>query len=758
MTTNRNVQATLQWFIDQASVSTVQAANTQVLASTKAVADETITAAGTLKKAVDSEVLDYKALADAAEAAQKQSESLNETLSHSNSKTPTQTQSANTPVSGLLGRLGDEAQAIGFMRELEQIQTREAAQTAQQVSTEAAVTGQLAAQTAEVEDQLYLSQRLAEATAVRESAERGVLADLRAEIEAGQQVAANTNVSDAGGVGGIAASKVAGRIAGIGSIVGSSAGGEGFRDVAQIVQLGAIFGPLGAGAGIAAVALKKATDAEAERTKAAEDFVNKVEGTAGKTTEALNQQIEAEKQRNQTLTGSKEVLEGFRERVIAQQQAFNQGFSSADEYQTNIRTINTELAAASGGTVKLSDNLSDMAGNVSGLDSAVSKAQSEIDDSNGTIAFLGVQVGTLATQANDAAEALHKAALEQEAGADKALEIDRLTKEQRDERIAQDKRDIDVLTRLVGAGNLNEEALKNVAGRIDTLNGDLAVLTPLTDTYADQLKREADEKERITTATDNYLQSVTDDIQTREAVIKAQQDISTATIEHADKLKEIAANEQEQESQDRQKAAEQAEDQTREHLDRVQDIEDQYALDHEAAVGNRDALANYKAKQAADTQLSKEDRKFGEQEDQLEKHLDQQLRDEQTAQRKAEQSENASYAKQYQQLVTSLNNAQVAESRQQGLMAAYQAQANQNRLVAEVNHQNYMLGAAAQGYKLAEAAYQNHLNSLAQIAGGAFIGPRPGYSVGNTTSLIGNPVFNQAIDSRVVQIMKAANR
>jgi DNA repair exonuclease SbcCD ATPase subunit len=269
-------------------------------------------------------------------------------------------------------------------------------------------------------------------------------------------------------------------------------------------------------------------------------------------------------------------------------------------------------------------------------------------------------------------------------------------------------------------------------------------LSKITTSYADILKREADEKQRITDATNNYLQSVTDDIATRQAVIKAQNDITDNAKDHADKLAQIQQDEQAKEIEDRTKAASQAEDDTAKHLQKIQDIEDQYAMDHEAAVGNRDALANYKAKQTEDKALSKEEAQYSEQERTLQKHLDEQLTSERVAERKSELSENSSYTKRYNQLVSALNEAQVAESRSQGLMLAYQNQANSNRQVAEFTHQYNMAVIQQNGLTALENGYRQHLSNLANIVAGA------AYSPGQTSSsLLGNPIFNRAVDSRV---------
>lgn len=459
--------------------------------------------------------------------------------------------------------------------------------------------------------------------AYRSAGNAALASNLAAVRGAQQAVSANNalaasidrvNASQRAGAALSGARGVAGTAGGLASLVGGS---QAASAASSILGLTAQLGPLGLAAGVATVAIKAASDAEASRAEAAKNFADAVAATAGLTSDELQKQIDAERDRIAAFDESKTVLQDFRDRIQLQNDAYNFGVSSQAEFTNNIGIIARELHVFSGGAIKLSDDLNYMVSNVNLLDSAIGEAQTRIDASSKNIAFLGVQMGTAAVAANDAAVAEE--------------EYTKALKEGEEERT---------------------KALKSAS---DAINAGLQDLAAAQKAVEEATARTAEAQQALTDALadhrDNQRRIILDQY---EAEAKALETFNEGQAEaRADNAKAV-----EQLNED--------------HARRLLQINERYTQANAEAVGNRDALAAYRAKVARDTELKEENRAYADQKKALDKALaeqlqvlqkryDQQLRAAREAAQKAIAAEQDRYDKQYRNLTDALNKALAAE-------------------------------------------------------------------------------------------------
>ena len=378
-----------------------------------------------------------------------------------------------------------------------------------------------------------------------------------------------------GGSGGALASarSIAGVAGGVASTVG---GGQAVSAAASILGLTQALGPFGAAVGVGVVALKAVTDAEQQRAEAAKntaDILTEAYGGAVEsTTQSINQQVTQLQRQRDSLQEVRDFLQGD---TVQQQAAQNFGF-------VNL----------TGETVRLNDVLDEN--------------QKAIEQVNAKITANNLQLNTQAVAQNDAAEAAERLADEQESAAQRAVEIDGLTREAREQRIAQNDREIDVLTRYIGAGGQSEETVKRLAARITELNKDTEALRAVSESYADVLDREARAKQALQDQFDAYGQAIEAEGKIREKIVEIQSDIDQARAEAEDKLSQIAADARDKRIEFETDAAEKREEIVQESADRIAKIERDSGRDTATAVASRDALAFTQAQLRRADQLSDE--------------------------------------------------------------------------------------------------------------------------------------------------------
>ena len=259
---------------------------------------------------------------------------------------------------------------------------------------------------------------------------------------------------------------------GLGSILGSSAGGEIPRDIGQIIGVGGAFGAVGIAAGILAVGLHAVTENADKAAKAISDSAaayGNVQEAALKLTKA---QVE------QQLAEATQVLQ-LRQRL-------------ADEANQQLvtATFNVSPIAALLGTDA----------NYKGIKDSADAANQSLAEAQDNVAALTITLDGFALgadSAGDAAAALEKTTNDQIAHSKRVADAEGLTKEQRDERIRQLANEYLTLNQLSQNADLSDEALKSLQDEMAGVYDEYQILIHITSTFADQLKAEADFKQAV---------------------------------------------------------------------------------------------------------------------------------------------------------------------------------------------------------------------------------------------------------------------
>lgn len=249
---------------------------------------------------------------------------------------------------------------------------------------------------------------------------------------------------------------------------------------------------------------------------------------------------------------------------------------------------------------------------------AIASAQTAISEWNRLI-------GENATLTND-----------QIADAQKEIEIQSLTKAQRQARIAEDERNIAILRDVAENGNLTGDAFNNLLAKIGVLRDDVDDLNEVMTTYADLLEREKQARDNAKTAGQDLLDAISREVEARQALYEIEQKQTEATAEAASKLQDALddanlkranaeADAEDRRSQIADDAAERRAEIEQDDADRRAEILKKFNTDYFNAVADRDALAAFKAKQTRDDDLSKQDKALRKQEEALDKSMAKQL-------------------------------------------------------------------------------------------------------------------------------------
>lgn len=458
------------------------------------------------------------------------------------------------------------------------------------------------------------------------------------------QAVAKTAQASASGGGLDKARQVAGVAGGVASTVG---GGQAVSAVSSILGLTAALGPLGAVAGTGVVAIKAVTDAEVARAEAAKntaDAINEIYGGAvGQTTEAINQQLAS-------LSSQRASLEQGRDFLKSLQGEADQNFGFVNITGTSVR---------------LSDVLTENA--------------TAIEDVNKQIVIHTAQLNTEAVAQADAAvsaqlfadqlaEATEKTTQSQLGAAQRAVEIQRMTTEQRDEEVRSISEEITVLQNYIDTHALTEDAYNDLSDQLDVLQTRTEELTGTTITYADVLEQEARQKERLTTHTDNYFDALAREGEIRGRIAEITQQLATNQAEYTAESLKLIETYNAQIAEIEASAGERRAEISGDAQDRIQDIEASAAIDRSKAIARLDAEALRRANQQEVEQKKRADKSEDKQLDSLERALEKQLRtnesgyrDRQYALSAANQKEFTALQSKYQQEQVALTNTIFAE-------------------------------------------------------------------------------------------------
>lgn len=458
------------------------------------------------------------------------------------------------------------------------------------------------------------------------------------------QAVAKTAQASASGGGLDKARQVAGVAGGVASTVG---GGQAVSAVSSILGLTAALGPLGAVAGTGVVAIKAVTDAEVARAEAAKntaDAINEIYGGAvGQTTEAINQQLAS-------LSSQRASLEQGRDFLKSLQGEADQNFGFVNITGTSVR---------------LSDVLAENA--------------TAIEDVNKQIVIHTAQLDTEAVAQADAAaaaqlfadqlaEATEKTTQSQLGAAQRAVEIQRMTTEQRDEEVRSISEEITVLQNYIDTHALTEDAYNDLSDQLGVLQTRTEELTGTTITYADVLEQEARQKERLTTQTDNYFDALAREGEIRGRIAEITQQLAANQAEYAAESLKLVDARNIQIAEADAVAGERRAEIAKDTQERIAEIEAQASVDRAEATGYRDADALRKAQQLEARQRKAAEKNEDKQLDSIETALDKQKRtidrsyqDRQYALSSANQKEFTALQSKYQQEQVALSNTIYAE-------------------------------------------------------------------------------------------------
>lgn len=552
---------------------------------------------------------------------------------------------ANTQVSESYKRLNAEVNKIsaggggGVLR----YDTAQQAAAALGISV-SQIAGTEAAITAEMTRRLPISERLAEAAKVRASAGNTEVAALRTAafsdstravggVSAGSRISGASralfNLPDVQLAGGVSTTVI--------SRLGLLAGGAADSLGLTATQLGAI---ALVGGGVA-LALKGVADQFAETREKALAFANAqariatLVASGGTREDLIGRRDQAESERQgflNTAQRGKDALAEYEEAINALNASLNTiGFTTTEAERAPLvqRARDAEEALRElFGVVP-----SDMGGMI-GLNDAIAEQEKNAEQAASAVASANLALANNETAAADLAVALEKLSEAQLNEIQRRLEIDNLTTEQREERIRANEREINVLTRIIGEGELSADALSEVADQITQLTTDTELLTSVNESYADQLEAERIAKENLTAINDQILDMIDQEIAAREdyaevqakiAAIEAKRiaDITEVLAESEERIKEIGEDNAEARIKIEEDAAR-----------RIAQINLQAKRATEQAIGDRDVRAFTQAKERQGDALDQENESYKLRLKDLDKALEKQFETEQRAREK----------------------------------------------------------------------------------------------------------------------------
>lgn len=487
-----------------------------------------------------------------------------------------------------------------------------------------------------------------------------------------------------------------------GLIAGNSQAGS---TIAAFAGLTSVLGPAGIAAAALAVGIRAVTDWQERATESGKAYAAVLEQiagviAAGATTQDLQKQIQQQQTMQQVAQESQNELLRINDLFVG---LVNTNAGTTEAYNNALRLLNEDLYNATGGVLGLKDGLGTTEIGVDVLTGALNAGKGKIDDATASIAFLNSMLNSSAVAANDAAVAAAKLRDAQVAAAQETLEIDRLTAAQRSEQAARNQRDIEILRGMISTLDLSTDAAEALSVQIGELTVRNRELNEVIISTADLLAREKQFRDNAAKALQDLNQQYQLEAQALERAAEIRQRITDLEIDTAEKLQSARADAAQRERDAIADAEERRREIVAEGAERRQEIElddaerraeiiKRFNTDYSNAVGERDALAAYKAKQTRDEELDKQSKAYRKQLDALEKQmdkqlaavnkgLDKQLRSIQDNLARQERAIADAYQKQLRGLQQSLaeQNALAENARQQQLVL----QRNYNALVAQ---------------------------------------------------------------------------
>lgn len=490
------------------------------------------------------------------------------------------------------------------------------------------------------------------------------------------------------------------------------------------------------------------------------------------TTEAIREQIKAQTEaRRFTLENTREAVEAEVKRVEAQivrerrLAAEAEAAFLAQQRLVNQRSLGFGSVGLVAGVIGIGEN--ELA-ELEALRQA-REAQATIL-LNLTTRLLGLNQGlldsTTATEdARVAEEALKEARLETfQNDVDLALRTQRMTQEQRNERMTEIENEITILQRLGDEHKGNAEIADEVAMRTQVLNAELSYLRSVIITTADVAQIAAVRQDLLNKQTDMLFKTQTQLGEALEGVRIAQEKYDEALRDSETRLAQIAADAEEKRieaREDANKAIEELDEETQEkrleqeeeHQDRIAKLIDKAEKDIRTAIGERDALALFLRREKLAEDIAEENEKnaedlkriedaYDDQTEAIQERLDDQLERITRAAQKAADQERRRYADEAVRLQEAINKQKDMVWNAENQLNAIRTGFQNTRVIQEVNWYTTMDQVAS--------VFQNAILFRWQAFWGSMLGGFPtGGGGGDKGKTVKGADFGAYVDGRV---------
>lgn len=432
--------------------------------------------------------------------------------------------------------------------------------------------------TTELQRQLPLAERLAEAAKVRASAESGTVAGLRADAFGGRSGIGNAGLQR----NLFNARQAAIALPGVGYQSPLTVGIRGLELVAS--RTGASVAGLAGFVGVLGVALVGLAVVVEQFTKGIEESKKVLTGAlsaqdayykalAESTSAQVATQLDDLKDRRDLLRQQRDETQAARDQAFALAQQLPGGDPLA-------RAL--ELAGLAPGA-QLQEQLDKLNAEFTATDQTITRLQQ------------GLEANVFA--ANDAAAAYEQLIETQVEGAQLVLRANQLTAEEREERIGQLRSEFDILEELIHAEGTTYAARQELNEQQQDIGREIEALTSVTNSYADALAREEAAKDALTERNDMLIDLVDQEVAAREDLLEVQQKVADIVAKReediADLREDIADRAAAREEDLGERRAEIAENSA----ERIAKIERDAGRARQTAIGERDAYAYKQAEQ-----------------------------------------------------------------------------------------------------------------------------------------------------------------
>ncbi len=323
---------------------------------------------------------------------------------------------------------------------------------------------------------------------------------------------ASASVSASGG--GLATARSAAGAAG--GVLATVGGGQAASAASSILGLTATLGPVGLAAGVATVAFS-ALQQEMERGRqAAEEYANQLKSNAdlvagGATSADVQTQVANLQTARSFVANELAELTSVKEQIIG---------VIPDAFAESAARIGNSISKLQGsGNTQLFDNFNQLLEEISArtgeeiqtvaqLDTYIASTQTtvntyatQIDNLNGLLASGALAAADAAAATADVAEAQQQLSILNRQldqvyldSSQAALEADRLSREEREKRIADIQAEIDSYQALIDSGNLHDETITNLNASIGRLTVRQEAYRDAVNTTGDALARSAQQR------------------------------------------------------------------------------------------------------------------------------------------------------------------------------------------------------------------------------------------------------------------------